>query len=60
MSDYLRKRFEELIWESEVGGAVNLLPESLGRQMVENLVETLLVEVGDEETDWEKLEEVGE
>lgn len=49
MNEYLRKRFEERIWESEVGGYLQgLLDEHVANRVVEDLVEGLLIEVGDE------------
>lgn len=46
-AEYLRKRFEERIWESEFSGILNQLPEAVADQMVKNLVEGLLIEVGE-------------
>lgn len=47
-ADYLRERFAERIWDSEVASLLRLLPEVAADEMVTRLVEGLLIECGAE------------
>jgi len=47
-TEYLRKRFSERIWDSEVASLLRLLPEPAADEMVSRLVEGLLIECGAE------------
>lgn len=46
VSDYVRKRFEERIWDSPIGEFLRTLEEPEGDRLVNNLVEGLLTEIG--------------
>ncbi|MEU9560329.1 hypothetical protein [Streptomyces fumanus] len=45
-ADYLRKRFAERIWDSEIEALLRMIPEAAADEMVTRLVEGLLVECG--------------
>lgn len=44
--EYLRTRFSERIWDSELSDTLEQLPEALAEKIVDNLVTGLLIEVG--------------
>jgi hypothetical protein len=46
-AEYLRKRFTERIWDSEIASLLHLLPEATADEMVSRLVEGLLIECGE-------------
>jgi hypothetical protein len=47
-AEYLRKRFSERIWDSEIAALLHMLPEPAADEMVTRLVEGLLIEMGAE------------
>lgn len=47
-AEYLRKRFAERIWDSEIAAVLRMLPEMAAEEMVSRLVEGLLIECGAE------------
>jgi hypothetical protein len=45
--EYLRKRFTDRIWDSEIAPLLHMIPEAAADEMVGRLVEGLLIELGE-------------